>query len=108
MLLYALIGIFVGILWYTYGERFNKDTLGPKCWEILHYHNKEKYPLILVHLKSIFSGLVLIYLSTYSGPYKNNIIAIIGGAIIGLHILQWKDETLIINSKPIESDKPGR
>uniref|UniRef100_A0A6C0KS73 Uncharacterized protein n=1 Tax=viral metagenome TaxID=1070528 RepID=A0A6C0KS73_9ZZZZ len=87
-----LVGIILGVMWYLFGERFDKKSLSPKCWEILHYHNKERFPLFLVHIKSILAGIILIILAYSKFKYKNEVIAFIGGAIIGLHLIQWKDE----------------
>lgn len=93
----AIIGIALGMIWYMFGERFDKKKMKPKCWEILHYHNKERFPLLLVHIKSMFAGALLICLALTKFEYKNELIAFIGAAIIGLHILQWRDETAYIN-----------
>lgn len=92
-----IIGMLIGSLWYLYGERFDKKSISPKCWEILHYHNKERFPLFLVHIKSIVAGLILILLACSKFKYKNEVIALIGGAIIGLHVLQWRDEYAFIS-----------
>ena len=93
------VGLTVGILWYLFGERFDKKKVKPKCWELLHYYEKERFPLVLVHMKSILAGAILIWLSFSKFEFKNQIIAAIGGAIIGLHILQWYDEHKFISSK---------
>jgi len=95
----VVLGAVLGSLWYLFGERFDKKSLSPKCWEILHYHNKERFPLFLVHIKSMVAGLVLILLAVSKFKYKNESIALIGGAIIGLHILQWSDEVKFISKK---------
>lgn len=92
------IGIITGMIWYRFGERFDQTKLEPKCWEKLHYYNKEKFPLYLVHLKSILAGLVLIILPTSKYLYKNEIIMFIGAAIIGLHIFQFKNEYKLIQT----------
>lgn len=97
IILAIIIGVLFGGLWYLYGERFDKKSLSPKCWEILHYHKKERFPLFLVHIKSIVAGLILILLAFSAFKYKNEVIALIGGAIIGLHILQWRDEYAFIS-----------
>jgi hypothetical protein len=92
------IGLLIGILWYLFGERFDKKSMSPTCWERLHYYNKERFPLFLVHIKSILAGAVLIWLAFSKYKYKNEIIAAIGSAIIGLHIFQWYDEQQFINN----------
>jgi uncharacterized membrane protein YczE len=97
-----IFGNILGALWYRYGERFNEKTMNPKCWEILHYHNKEKFPLYIVHIKSILAGCILIILSITNYKYKNQIIILIGSAIIGLHIYQWINEMQIIKKKNLE------
>ena len=94
-----VLGLIVGIMWYIYGERFDKKTMKPKCWEILHYHNKERFPLFLVHIKSIVAGLILIWLSFTNFKFKDQMIAVIGSAIIGLHLFQWYDEQKFISSQ---------
>jgi hypothetical protein len=70
---------------------------------IPHYYNKERFPLILVHTKSILAGLILIWLSSTKFEFKNPIIAAIGAAIIGLHIFQWYDENKFISSSMMET-----
>ena len=98
--MYSIIfGLLIGAIWYRYGERFDQKTLSPKCWEILHYHNKERFSLFIVHLKSIIAGLILVTLSLTNYKYKNEIIALIGSSIIGLHIYQWINEIQTINAK---------
>ena len=98
---YAIpLGIILGMVWYVFGERFDKSKMKPKCWEILHYHNKERFPLYLVHLKSMLAGLLLICLAFTKFRYKNELVALIGAAIIGLHTLQWRDEWRFIKSEP--------
>ena len=98
VILFAVaIGMLVGCAWYLFGERFDKKSMEPKCWEILHYHNKERFPLIVVHMKSILAGATLILLASTQFKYKNDLIALIGGAIIGLHIMQWRDENAFIS-----------
>lgn len=94
------IGLFLGGLWYIFGERFdkNKNKNEPKCWEILHYHHKERFPLYLVHFKSILAGIILIIIAFTNFKYKNEFIAFIGAAIIGLHILQFIDEQRYIQN----------
>lgn len=99
----VVVGFVVGILWYLFGERFNKKTVQPKCWELLHYYNKERFPLILVHMKSILAGIILIWLSLTKFQFKNQIIAAIGAAIIGLHVFQWYDENKFISSSKMET-----
>jgi dipeptide/tripeptide permease len=94
-----IVGLVIGILWYLCGERFDKKSMTPTCWERLHYYNKERFPLFLVHIKSILAGLVLIWLAFSNFKYKNEMIATIGSAIIGLHIFQWYDEQRFILSK---------
>ena len=97
LILAIIVGVLFGGLWYYYGERFDKKSISPKCWEILHYHNKERFPLFLVHIKSMVAGLILILLAFSKVKYKNEVIAMIGGAIIGLHMFQWKDEYAFIS-----------
>lgn len=97
IILAIIIGMLMGSLWYLYGERFDKKSFKPKCWEILHYHKKERFPLFLVHMKSILAGLILILLAFCKFQYTNEVIASIGGAIIGLHLLQWRDEYTFIS-----------
>ena len=94
-----LSGIGLGMAWYILGERFDKKKTDPKCWELLHYYNKERFPLFLVHIKSIVAGLILILVASTSFSRKNDVVAFIGAAIIGLHILQWRDETHFIATK---------
>lgn len=91
-----VFGLVLGAGWYRYGERFDQKQLNPKCWETLHYHSKERFPLYIVHLKSILTGFILIVLSLTNYKYKNQIITIIGAAIIGLHIYQWINERQMI------------
>lgn len=90
--LFIIFGIVSGALWYRYGERFNQKSLKPQCWEILHYHNKEKFPLYIVHLKSILAGLALIIAGISKFQHRDYVIIFIGSAIIGLHIYQWINE----------------
>jgi hypothetical protein len=52
-----------------------------------------------VHLKSILAGFILIILSLTNYSYKNQIITVIGAAIIGLHIYQWINEMQMIDAK---------
>lgn len=92
MLLFIILGLISGALWYRYGERFKEKTLKPKCWEIMHYHNKERFPLYVVHLKSILAGLALIIVGISNFQYRNQVTVFIGAAIIGLHIYQWINE----------------
>lgn len=92
------MGLVAGALWYRYGERFNQSSLNPRCWEIMHYHNKEKFPLYVVHMKSILAGLALIIAGTFEFQAKNQIIVFIGAAIIGLHIYQWINEEMAIKN----------
>jgi uncharacterized membrane protein YczE len=99
VILNIVFGLILGAVWYRYGERFDQKALKPKCWEILHYHSKEKFPLYIVHLKSILAGFILIILSLTNYSYKNQIITVIGAAIIGLHIYQWVNEMQMIDAK---------
>ena len=99
VILTIVFGLILGAVWYRYGERFDQKALTPKCWEILHYHSKERFPLYVVHLKSIIAGFVLVVLSLTNYKYKNIIITIIGSAIIGLHIYQWINEMQMISAK---------
>jgi hypothetical protein len=41
---------------------------------------------------------LLIFLSFSGFKYKDEVIAFVGAAIIGLHVLQWIDEQKFINS----------
>ena len=99
IVLNIVFGLVLGAVWYRYGERFNQKALKPKCWEILHYYSKERFQLYIVHLKSILAGLILIILSLTNYKYKNQIITVIGAAIIGLHIYQWINEMQMIDAK---------
>jgi len=99
----VVAGFLIGIMWYLFGERFSKKSVQPKCWELLHYYNKERFPLILVHMKSILAGIILIWLSSTKFQFKNQIIAAIGAAIIGLHVFQWYDENKFISSSTMET-----
>lgn len=94
-----LLGFIVGILWYRYGERFDQNKLQPKCWELLHYYNKETFPLYIVHIKSILTGIILIYIANYNFIYKNEIVMFLGAAIVGLHLYQWKNEYTLISTQ---------
>ena len=98
-ILTILFGLILGAVWYRYGERFDQKALKPKCWEILHYHSKERFPLYIVHLKSIVAGVLLIALALTNYKYKNQITTVIGAAIIGLHIYQWINEMQMIAAK---------
>lgn len=99
-IIYSIVfGLLIGAAWYRYGERFDQKTLSPECWEILHYHNKERFSLTIVHLKSIIAGVILLSLSLMNYKYKNEITALIGSSIIGLHIYQWINEIQMINAK---------
>lgn len=86
------------MLWFRYIERFDQTKLSIQCWEKLHYHNKEKIQLFLVHLKSIIAGIVLIILGYTTYKYKDAIIIFIGSAIIGLHLFQAYNEYSFINA----------
>lgn len=92
------LGIICGMLWFRYVERFNQKKMTIQCWEKLHYYNKEKAPLIIVHLKSIIAGIILIILGYISYKHKDMIIIFIGSAIIGLHIFQAYNEYSFINA----------
>ena len=92
LIIFLLLGLIMSSVWYFVGERFDKNKNDPKCWEILHYHHKERFPLYLVHLKSILAGIILISIAFLNLKYKNEIIVFIGAAIIGLHINQFIDE----------------
>jgi len=94
-----IIGIIIGVAWFNFGERFDVSKLTPRCWEILHYTNKERVPLFLVHIKSLLVGLLLIILGFTENQYKNEIIILIGGAIIGLHVNQFLNEQYLIDNK---------
>lgn len=93
-----VIGNIVGALWYRYGERFDQKTLSPKCWEILHYHNKERFSLHVVHIKSILAGVALIVAACSSWKFKTEFIVALAAAIIGLHIYQWHNEMSAIKA----------
>jgi|688.fasta_scaffold421815_3 hypothetical protein len=97
-----LFGLLVGMLWYRLGERFDQSKLKPKCWELLHYYNKESFPLYIVHLKSIITGIILIYMGCSNYKYKNEVIIFLGSAIIGLHLYQGKNEYYLIKSQGLE------
>ena len=99
LLIWIIIGAIAGALWFYFGERFDKNSLTPKCWERLHYLNKERFPLYIVHSKSILAGLLLIILAYTNWKYKNQIITFIGSAIIGLHIYQFINEQNLIKTK---------
>ena len=100
-MLFLILGMVLGGVWYILGERFDKNKNDPKCWEILHYHHKERFPLYLVHFKSILAGIILICIAFFNVKYKNEIIVFIGSAIIGLHILQFIDEQKYISNAQI-------
>ena len=104
--IFSIIGFIIGIVWYRYGERFNQSKLQPKCWELLHYYDKEKLPLYIVHLKSIIAGLVLVGLSLGGYRYRNEIIGFIGAAIVGLHLYQWKNEMDAIKERGSQVPSP--
>jgi len=93
------IGLIVGAIWYRLGERFDQKKLTPKCWEILHYHHKERLPLYIVHAKSILAGLALITVALIDWKYKDQVIVFIGSAIIGLHIYQHINEQQLIHNR---------
>ncbi len=96
---YAIVfGLVMGAIWYRFGERFDQKKLSPKCWEILHYHHKERLPLYIVHLKSILAGLLLIFVTYTNYRHKDVVIAFIGSSIIGLHIYQYYNEMAFINN----------
>lgn len=99
ILLMILVGCLIGAIWFYFGERFDKKSLQPMCWERLHYLNKERFPLYLVHLKSILAGIILIVLACTKWKYKKEAIVVIGSAIIGLHIAQFFNETGMIKRK---------
>lgn len=89
---FIVIGLVAGAIWYRMGERFDQKKLSPKCWEILHYHHKERLPLYIVHAKSILAGIALIYVTLTNSKYKDKLIVFIGASIIGLHIYQYNNE----------------
>jgi len=93
-----IIGIIIGVLWFHFGERSDKSKMDFKCWEKLHYLNKERSPLVIVHLKSILAGIILIILANTKFQYRHEIITIIGAAIIGLHISQYINESNYITA----------
>ena len=98
-LLLIVAGIIIGALWYRLGERFDQKKLSTKCWEILHYHHKERLPLVIVHLKSVLAGLALILVAVTDYKHKDAGIILIGSAIIGLHIYQYINEQQIIKTR---------
>lgn len=99
VLLLILAGLLIGALWFHFGERVNKKSVQPMCWERLHYLNKERFPLYIVHLKSVIAGIILIVLACTKWKYKNECIAFIGSSIIGLHIAQVFNEFDLIKRK---------
>jgi NADH:ubiquinone oxidoreductase subunit 5 (subunit L)/multisubunit Na+/H+ antiporter MnhA subunit len=106
MILFIIMGLLAGALWYRYGERFDQKTMTPRCWEIMHYHNKERFQLYVVHMKSIFAGIALIIAGSCEFKFRNQVIVFIGAAIVGLHIYQWLNEEMAIknNSTNIIND----
>jgi hypothetical protein len=101
ILLFSLLGLIIGILWFRFGERFDQTKMVPKCWELLHYHFKEVLPLYIVHAKSIIAGLILILMAVYNYKYTNEVIAFIGAAIIGLHCYQYINEMKLIRTNAL-------
>jgi len=89
---FIFIGLVAGAIWYRFGERFDQKKLSPKCWEILHYHHKERLPLYIVHAKSILAGAALIYVALTNWKHKDKVIVFIGASIIGLHVYQYNNE----------------
>ena len=95
--LLVIIGSILGMIWFFYGERFNKKSMSMECWEKLHYLSKERFPLFLVHAKSILAGILLICLPYSKYKYRKELIIMLGASIIGLHIVQYYNELSIIN-----------
>lgn len=98
ILVFTIIGILFGALWFRFGERFDQSKLEQACWEKLHYMDKERLPLYFVHAKSILAAIVLIVLAATEWKYKNQVIAFIGAAIIGLHVYQFINEQQAIKT----------
>lgn len=101
ILLFSIIGFVIGIIWFRYGERFDQSKMVPKCWELLHYHFKEVFPLYIVHAKSILAGIILILMAIYNYKYTNEVIAFIGASIIGLHLFQYYNEMKLIKTNAL-------
>ena len=99
IIILCIIGIIIGAAWFIFMERFDKTKLSLDCWEKLHYMDKEQAPLWLVHLKSFAAGLVLIALAMSDFQYKNEIVGMIGGGIIGVHLCQFVNEMNVIDTK---------
>lgn len=100
IIIFCIIGIILGTIWFIFMERSNKTKFmseNMECWEKLHYIDKERAPLWLVHLKSFAAGLALVIVAMTNFKYKNSVIGFIGGGIIGVHLCQVINEMDIIN-----------
>lgn len=93
---FIFAGLLVGVFYFFLFERPNVDKMDMECWQKLHYLNKENSNLIMVHLKSILTGIIIIW-CVYEG-YKIPIY-ILASAIIGLHIGQAIVEFYYIKEK---------
>ena len=93
-----LVGMLLGFIYFQAFEQFDETSMPEKCWTLLHYLNKKSSITIMVHIKSIITGIILIL----SAIYQYYIIVIIfGSCIIGLHLAQMYNEQRLIKSKSL-------
>lgn len=88
-----LVGMLVGFIYFQTFEQFDETSMPEKCWTLLHYLNKKSSITIMVHIKSIITGIILILAAIYQ---YYNIIIIFGSCIIGLHLAQMYNEQRLI------------
>ena len=88
------LGFLAGYFYYCFFEKrqMNKE-FDMECWAKLHYMEKERSSLYMVHLKSIIVGIIVISISLKgcSDTYRK-IIQFFGAGIIGLHVGQFFNE----------------
>lgn len=95
-----LIGMLCGFIYFQTFEQFDETSMPEKCWTLLHYLNKKSSITIMVHIKSIVTGIILILAAMYQ---YYTIIIIFGSCIIGLHLAQMYNEQRLIKSKSLNA-----
>lgn len=88
-----IIGMLAGFIYFMAFEQFDETSMPEKCWTLLHYLNKKSSLIIMVHLKSIATGIILILSAVYQ---YYSIVIIFGSCIIGLHLAQMYNEQRLI------------
>ena len=96
-----IVGLLIGFFYFTYYEKRKIDKeFDMECWEKLHYMDKEKSSLFMVHFKSILAGVVIVMMAIH-GCHKvfRETLIIFGAGIVGLHIGQLRNELKYIQKK---------